>query len=150
MILALIELPWNCKLVTAAWGELNDRQMAATIQSTMIRASAGEFTGRIMTRLADGASSEPQADELAAELRQVIEGTEAIPALVAGSGLVLPKMDASFFQQKLAELIDVLDRLALSTLDSYFVRIVRNFYLELGLSGFELMEDAAISAERMA
>ena len=41
MILALIELPWNCKLVTAAWGELNDRQMAATIQSTMIRASAG-------------------------------------------------------------------------------------------------------------
>ncbi len=185
MILALIELPWNCKLVTAAWGELNDQQMAATIQSTMIRASAGsgktfqlanrflalmmlgespekiialtftrkaagEFTGRIMTRLADGASSESQADKLAAELKQVIEGTDAIPALVAGSGIVLPKMDASFFQQKLSGLIDVLDRLALSTLDSYFVRIVRNFYLELGLSGFELMEDAAISAERMA
>ena len=94
MILALIELPWNCKLVTAAWGELNDRQMAATIQSTMIRASAGsgktfqlanrflalmmlgespekiialtftrkaagEFTGRIMTRLKNGTSRRP-------------------------------------------------------------------------------------------
>ena len=160
-------------------------QMAATIQSTMIRASAGsgktfqlanrflallilgerpekiialtftrkaagEFTGRIMTRLAEGASSEDKAGELAVKLKEVILGTDTIPALVKGDAAVLPQMDAAFFQQKLAELIEVLDRLALSTLDSYFVRIVRNFYLELGLSGFELMEDAVISAERMA
>jgi ATP-dependent helicase/nuclease subunit A len=159
--------------------------MAATIQSTMIRASAGsgktfqlanrflallilgekpekiialtftrkaagEFTGRIMTRLAEGASCDAKACELAAELKKVIFGTDVIPALAKGDVAELPEMNADFFQQKLAELINVLDRLALSTLDSYFVRIVRNFHLELGLSGFELMEDAAISAERMA
>lgn len=120
------------------------------IALTFTRKAAGEFTGRIMTRLAEGASNEAKAGELATELEKVILGTDVIPALVKGDGLELPEMSAEFFQQKLAELIEVLDRLALSTLDSYFVRIVRNFHLELGLSGFELMEDAAISAERMA
>ena len=33
--------------------------------------------------------------------------------------------------------------------DSYFVRIVRNFYLELGLSGFDLMASEAVSTEKM-
>ncbi|MGB2403328.1 MAG: UvrD-helicase domain-containing protein, partial [Akkermansiaceae bacterium] len=99
---------------------------------------------------AEGASSEDKASELAAELNTVILGTDVIPALVKGEVADLAQMNAAFFQQKLADLIDVLDRLALSTLDSYFVRIVRNFYLELGLSGFELMEDDAMSAERMA
>ena len=126
------------------------------IALTFTRKAAGEFTGRIMTRLAEGASSETEAGKLRAELKKVILGTELIPALVngdvdgGGDGVELPEMNVDFFQQKLAELIEVLDRLALSTLDSYFVRIVRNFHLELGLSGFELMEDAAISAERMA
>ena len=119
------------------------------IALTFTRKAAGEFTSRIMSRLAEGASSPEQAQELAGQLREIIEGTESIPALIHGPRVEVPEMDAPFFQEKLEELIGVLDRLALSTLDSYFVRIVRNFYLELGLSGFELMEDAAISAERM-
>jgi len=158
--------------------------MAGTIQSTMIRASAGsgktfqlanrflalmaldvapekiialtftrkaasEFTGGIMTRLAEGAVSAEGAAELAGQLTKVIKGTDTIPPLVTGGEVELPVMDAAFFQTRLGRLIDVLDRLALSTLDSYFVRIVRNFHLELGLSGFELMEDSAISAERL-
>lgn len=119
------------------------------IALTFTRKAAGEFTSRIMTRLAEGASSQEQAGELAQELTKVIVGNDAIPALLKDSDQPLPEMDSNFFQQKLSELIAVLDRLALSTLDSYFVRIVRNFHLELGLSGFELMEDSAISAERM-
>ncbi|MGJ8677711.1 MAG: UvrD-helicase domain-containing protein [Akkermansiaceae bacterium] len=119
------------------------------IALTFTRKAAGEFTGRIMTRLADGATSDQGARALAEELTDIIHGTDTIPALVSGSKVDLPPMDSTFFQKKLEELISCLDRLALSTLDSYFVRIVRNFALELGLSGFDLMEDASISAERM-
>ncbi|MDG1358758.1 MAG: UvrD-helicase domain-containing protein [Akkermansiaceae bacterium] len=136
----------NRFLALLVLGEKPEKMIALTFT----RKAAGEFTGRIMTRLAEGASSEDKACELAAELEKVILGKGVIPALIKGNGAELPEMSAQFFQQKLADLIAVLDRLALSTLDSYFVRIVRNFYLELGLSGFELMEDAAISAERMA
>ncbi|MCP5536469.1 MAG: UvrD-helicase domain-containing protein [Akkermansiaceae bacterium] len=120
------------------------------IALTFTRKAAGEFTGRIMTRLADGAADENGATALAAQLEEIIRGTDSIPALVSGSVAGLPVMDAGFFQGKLETLIDALDRLALSTLDSYFVRIVRNFSLELGLSGFDLMEDTAISAERLS
>lgn len=119
------------------------------IALTFTRKAAGEFTGRIMTRLADGAGNDEAAAELDGQLRDIIKGTDTIPPLVVGGKIELPQMDAAFFQQKLEQLIDALDRLALSTLDSYFVRIVRNFHLELGLSGFELMEDSAISAERL-
>lgn len=119
------------------------------IALTFTRKAAGEFAGRIMTRLANGAASEEGARELAGFLAEIIQGKEGVPALVTGEEVELPTMDTTFFQRKLEELIDVLDRLALSTLDSYFVRIVRNFYLELGLSGFELMEDAQLAAERL-
>ncbi|BDS08876.1 DNA helicase [Oceaniferula spumae] len=123
------------------------------IALTFTKKAAGEFTSRIMTRLADGAADEKAAAKLSAELKEIILGTDSIPALVTsrsdGSPVDLPTMDAEYFQMKLEQLVAVLDRLALSTLDSYFVRIVRNFALELGLSGFELMEDAAISSERL-
>jgi ATP-dependent helicase/nuclease subunit A len=120
------------------------------IALTFTRKAAGEFTGRIMTRLAAGATHGDGAKALADELRKIIHGTDRIPALVTGSSMDLPTMDRAFFQGKLEDLIASLDRLALSTLDSYFVRIVRNFALELGLSGFDLMEDAVISAERLS
>ncbi len=120
------------------------------IALTFTRKAAGEFTGRIMTRLAKGATDDDGAEELSNELQKVIHGTDTIPALVTGSSIALPTMNAAYFQTKLETLISALDRLALSTLDSYFVRIVRNFALELGLSGFDLMEDSAISAERLS
>ncbi len=124
------------------------------IALTFTRKAAGEFTSRIMMRLAAGASNDASADQLAQELRLVILGSDTIPALVTarsdGGKVVLPRMDAAYFQKKLEELVAVLDRLALSTLDSYFVRIVRNCSLELGLSGFDLMEDSAVAAERLA
>ena len=121
------------------------------IALTFTRKAAGEFAGRIMTRLAEGAASEEGAAELARELEVVLRGNDEIPALLTGveSDWSLPVMDAAFFQTKLKELVEVLNRLALATLDSYFVRIVRNFSLELGLSGFDLMEDAAIASERL-
>lgn len=119
------------------------------IALTFTRKAAGEFTGRIMTRLADGAASGEGAAELAAELEKIIRGSDANPALAAGGAHGLPQMDQAFFQGLLQCLVAALDRLALSTLDSYFVRIVRNFALELGLSGFDLLEDSAATGERL-
>lgn len=119
------------------------------IALTFTRKAAGEFTGRILTRLASGAATEQGAEELAKELEKIICGAENVPALVRGNFSSLPTMDQVFFQDRLKKLVDSLDRLALSTLDSYFVRIVRNFALELGLSGFDLLEDDSISNERL-
>ncbi len=124
------------------------------IALTFTKKAAGEFTSRIMTRLADGAENEESALSLAEELKVVILGGDTIPALVTaksdGSAVVLPRMDAAYFQKLLENLVAVLDRLALSTLDSYFVRIIRNCSLELGLSGFDLMEESAAVSERLA
>ncbi len=120
------------------------------IALTFTRKAAGEFTGRIMTRLAEGAESVQGAEKLAGEISEVIKGSETVPALVQGKLSDAPMMDQAFFQSLLQNLVTSLDRLALSTLDSYFVRIVRNFALELGLSGFDLLEDGAISNERLS
>jgi ATP-dependent exoDNAse (exonuclease V) beta subunit len=120
------------------------------IALTFTRKAAGEFTGRIMTRLAEGAESARGARKLAGEISVVIHGNDEIPAMVKGDLANAPEMDQAFFQTLLQKLVVSLDQLALSTLDSYFVRIVRNFALELGLSGFDLMEDDAISSERLS
>jgi len=124
------------------------------IALTFTRKAAGEFTSRIMMRLADGAADDESARKLAEELKGVILGNKDIPALVTvdsgQSEIVLPLMDTAYFQRELEKLVAVLDRLALSTLDSYFVRIVKNFSLELGLSGFDLMEDSALASEKLA
>ena len=119
------------------------------IALTFTRKAAGEFTGRIMTRLAVGAASEEGAHELAGELKKIICSDSSHPNLLAGEVEHLPEMDQHFFQGLLKNLVASLDRLALSTLDSYFVSIVRNFALELGLSGFDLLEDHSIASERL-
>ena len=119
------------------------------IALTFTKKAAAEFIGRIMTRLAEAASSPEGARSLSDELVKIIKGTGSTPALLTGSSSELPLMDLLFFQKKLEGLIGSLDKLALSTLDSYFVRIVRNFYLELGLSGFDLMASEAVSTEKM-
>ena len=75
------------------------------IALTFTRKAAGEFASRIMTRLAEGASSEEQADELAGELTKIILGTDDIPALLKESDQALPEMNSTFFQEKLSELI---------------------------------------------
>ena len=122
------------------------------IALTFTRKAAGEFTGRIMIRLADGAASDKGAAKLATEIQEVIMGTDSVPALLHGldgDASRLPPLNRTVFQGKLRELVESLDKLALSTLDSYFVRIVRNFAVDLGLSGFDLLEDDAISGARL-
>ena len=118
------------------------------IALTFTKKAAGEFSDRILTRLAEGAQSEESAEMLEGDLKRAILGDESIPALVEGA-IVLPDMDVDFFRVMLKRLVDSIDQLALSTLDSFFVKLLRNFAFELGMSGFDLVEGSDLEAEKL-
>lgn len=116
---------------------------------TFTRKAAGEFADRILTMLADGAASPKGASELAKQLSDTIQGKGEMAALVSGE-VELPELSQGFFQHKLKEMINALDKLTLSTLDSFFVKIVRYFTFELGLAGFELVQGSALEREKLS
>jgi len=118
------------------------------IALTFTRKAAGEFADRILSRLAEGAESENNAEKLRGELKMAILGDASMPPLVEGA-ITLPKMNVEFFQNLLETVVSSIDQLALSTLDSFFVKLLRNFAFELGMSGFELLEGYDLEAERL-
>jgi len=118
------------------------------IALTFTKKAAGEFSDRILTRLAEGAESEQSAQELASDLKLAISGHVSMPALVTGE-VELPDMNVEFFRFKLKQMVEAMDRLALSTLDSFFVKLLRNFAFEMGMSGFELLEGNDLEMEKM-
>ena len=118
------------------------------IALTFTKKAAGEFSDRILTRLAEGAQNEEAAQSLSKDIKQAVLGNETMPALVEGA-IVLPEMGVDFFRELLKALVDKIERLALSTLDSFFVKLLRNFAFELGMSGFELVEGSDLEAEKL-
>ncbi|MFT5905970.1 MAG: ATP-dependent helicase/nuclease subunit A [Cryomorphaceae bacterium] len=118
------------------------------IALTFTKKAAGEFSDRILTRLAEGAQNDLAAEDLRADIKRAILGDEVMPALVEGA-IELPDMDVDFFRGLLKKLVDSIDRLALSTLDSFFIKLLRNFAFELGMSGFELLEGSALETEKV-
>jgi ATP-dependent exoDNAse (exonuclease V) beta subunit len=88
---------------------------------TFTRKAAGEFLSKLLTRLA-AASLDPVK---AAELSQQIGWTE----------------DCASYQRLLRKMIHDLGHLQLTTLDSFFNRIVAAFPQELGLSGMPTLLD---------
>lgn len=100
---------------------------------TFTRAAAGEFFLRVIQRLKEAAEDDKK--------RQLICYDPASDGLGDGSSdnpLRLdpnnPKYSQAAFETKLREVLMKSDRLALSTLDSYFVRLVGAFPMELGVS----------------
>lgn len=93
---------------------------------TFTRKAAGEFADSVLTKLARAASDETDA----ARLRKDLD---------------LPEAD---FSSTLERIIRALPRFTLSTMDSFFARIVRGFQYELGLTGgtFELVEGPRAAA----
>ena len=100
---------------------------ADLIALTFTRKAAGEFTRRILNRLALGASSEQGAKDLAQALTPTLIGdnTSKQPGIVSVSQL--PELSMGRFRELLASLVHELDRLQLSTLDSFFTRLVSSF-----------------------
>ncbi len=118
------------------------------IALTFTKKAAGEFVDRILSKLAEGAESDLKAKGLRAELTKTIQGDVSMPSLVEGE-MVLPEMDVEFFRGLLERVVRVMDQLALSTLDSFFIKLLRNFAFELGMSGFELVQGGDLEAERL-
>ncbi|MEM6909980.1 MAG: UvrD-helicase domain-containing protein [Verrucomicrobiota bacterium] len=110
---------------------------------TFTRLAAGEFADRILSRLAGAAGDRELAEALATDLKKTL------PDVVEGLGDFPEALDQRRCQQLLDAVTRNLDRLSLGTLDSFFARIVRNFAYELGVAGFELLEEAALEEVRI-
>lgn len=97
---------------------------------TFTRKAAGEFFDEILKKLARAATDAGYGRELARDIG------------------ARPPGPADYLRL-LRAVVDAMPRLCLGTLDSFFARIVRNFPLELGLSGdFQIIEGAAARSAR--
>ncbi len=118
------------------------------IALTFTRKAAGEFARRILNRLAKGASSEAEAAKLAQEITPTLIGDAQTgqPGLVSPDEM--PSLGVERFQELLGIVVEELDRLQLSTLDSFFTRLVRSSGPELGITGFEMLDESAHKLEQ--
>lgn len=116
----------NRFLKLAVAGEPLDTVLA----TTFTRKAAGEILGRVLLRLAQGATGPQQAAELARQLEE-------------------PHLDQAQCQALLAGLARQLHRLRIGTLDSFFLQMARSFSLELGLPpGWQIAGDTDMAALR--
>ena len=117
------------------------------VAMTFTRKGAGEFAERILHRLAAAAGDADQRKRLQTDLARLVRGDEllGIPGLAPGMDITVGE---SALQSTLAVMIDQLDRLVLGTIDGFMARSVQTLAFELGLGGFELLEEAAIERER--
>lgn len=106
---------------------------------TFTRKAAGEFFDEILKKLAQGASSEEKARELAGEPDEIQNPLHTI----------LKELTQSHYRDLLALFVRKMPRLSLGTLDSLFANIVRSFPAEFGLSGgFEILGDHEAKREQ--
>ena len=117
------------------------------IAMTFTRMGAGEFTRRILAKVAKAAGDDRERAELLEQLNLLVQGNAARswPGMAEGVDL---RVDPAALRQALAEMIDSLDRLALCTIDSFMARSVQTLAFELGLGGFEILENSSIVQQR--
>jgi len=99
---------------------------------TFTRKAAGEILSRILSRLAAGAIDDNGHKQLTAELTE--GGFNHFP-------------DAAAARTALRGLIQVLPKLRIGTLDSFFIQILQQFRLEYGLGTDPVITDTEANAE---
>lgn len=106
---------------------------------TFTRKSAGEFLGKILTRLAEAAEDDKAADALSDEVEKLTRGTKS------GGGFLTRQDALALLRQCLTNL----DKLRLSTIDSFFSSILKCFSNELSIFS-EIKIDDEISHKSAA
>ncbi|MEI7774364.1 MAG: UvrD-helicase domain-containing protein [Verrucomicrobiota bacterium] len=117
------------------------------VAATFTRKGAGEFSERILHRLATAAGDTNERERLQADLTQMIQGDnkKGIAGLATG---VSVDVNSAILQSALATVIDHFDRLVLGTIDGFMARSVQTMAFELGLGGFEILEGVASERQR--
>ncbi|MBT3568283.1 MAG: UvrD-helicase domain-containing protein [Opitutae bacterium] len=130
------------ELITASAGsgktfQLTDRYLGlllagekpeSIVALTFSRKAAGEFFDAILKKLAEAASDEKARSQLNKRLEVNVSANE--------------------YRLKLAELLTVMHKLTLGTLDSFFNRILSRFPLEHGLGGdFSILDESSLQME---
>ena len=121
------------------------------IALTFTRKAAGEFLDRILRRLAEGAASEEGAARLAADIRHCWQGNaaEGVPALCPGADEARHPLTRARFRELLLLFIERFSEQHLTTIDSFFNRLVGLSGLELGLRGsVDMISDAKLERAR--
>ncbi len=131
-------------LVQRAANNLAPERMVAT---TFTRKGAGEFTERILERLAAASADPTEHRKLSASLKVLLEGdaTGEVLGLLPGAGT---DISANALREALVAVVGRLDRLALGTIDSLMARAVQTLEFELGLGGCEILDEPAAERER--
>ncbi len=108
-----------------------DRRPQRIIALTFSRAAAGEIFDKLVTRLAAAAQSPQNARK------------EAV------ANLQMPDLTQGDFKQILRDVITSMHLSPIGTLDSFFVRILKAFPFEFGITGsFAILDDHALKIER--
>lgn len=117
------------------------------IALTFTRKAVGEFMARIIRELAQAASSPKEAEAMRQRINSTLSGRDAQDASKpAGCAPLCPekqltpeKTTPDFFREKLVEILKNISALNLSTLDSFFNKVISAHSVELGLGSVSLL-----------
>lgn len=115
------------------------------IALTFTRKAAGEFMARIIRELAQAASSTKEAEAMRQRINSTLSGRNAqdepagCAALCPEKQLTQKEATPDFFREKLVEVLKNISALNLSTLDSFFNKVISAHSVELGLGNVSLL-----------
>lgn len=118
------------------------------IALTFTRKAAAEFTSRIMERLAKAASSDRQAAILSAELLKTIKGGSLQPGLMQKGADFNALPDRALYLKLLRQVVEKLGKLNMSTLDSFFSRMLSALKLDLGMADISVATEDDLALAR--
>ena len=122
------------------------------IALTFTRNAAGEFKSNILRALAKGAESPEEAEKLTKRILDTLSGAKEgeVPLCPQGVNVQALGLGRKKYRELLGDMIRKLSRLNLSTLDSFFSKLVGTNCLKLGYPSVEQMDAAVEEQARKA